>query len=308
MARVTVTGEVALTKLLDPTSGARLDLVAAVEADDDSHAVLAWLGRLRLLDGVPFEYLVPDAGMLQPETIRFFHLDRNWTDAAVDGALAAGTYGTRDRAAVQTAHQSIRDALDGEERTVWGTTPTTGTTPQITGFLLRSRAVSGWPGLIVRGFRGSGSQQRALQPLRIERLSPSVLVALFDDEPTRVEIEEPRQGVQFGVQGHRTVDGRWVLPVRDASGQITDDEVDVPFRRGSTGVLHLTELRRRLAAELGAPAGNLTSADLAFHLLRRPYRQDFGQSGGGGGGGRGPTIDDLFHVVVDRELLLELHR
>lgn len=303
MARVTVSGEIALAKLLGASATSRLDLFTATEADDGSEGVLAWLARLRLLDGVPFEYLVPDAGMLQGETIRFFHLDRSWTDAAVDGALAAGAYGTRDRAAVQHAHQSIRDALDDRERTVWGTHATTGSTAQTTGFLLRSRAVSGWPGLIVRAFSGTGNQQRQLQALRIERLSPSVLVALFDDEPTRLEIEEPRQGVQFGVQGHATVDGRWVLPVREASGELGDDEVDVSFRRGSTGVVHLTELRRLLAAELGVAAAGLTSADLAYHLLRKPYRQDFGRSSG-----PQPTLGDVFHVVVDRDLLLELHR
>lgn len=302
MRRVTVSDELTLIKVLDDTAAGRLDLVTATEADDESDAVLAWLARLRLLDGVPFEYLVPDTGMLQPETIRFFHVDRNWTDAAVDGALAAGSYGTRDRAAVQHAHQSVRDALDDAERTVWGTTPTSGSTPQITGFLLRSRAVSGWPGLIVRAFRGTGSRQRPLQPLRIERLSPSVLVALFDDEPTRLEIEEPREGVQFGVRGHDTVDGRWVLPVRDASGELTDDEVDVPFRRGSTGVLHLTALRERLADEVGSAAG-LSSADLAYHLLRKPYRQDFGRSSG-----PQPSFGDLFHVVVDQAVILEMHR
>jgi hypothetical protein len=31
-----------------------------------------WLARLKLLYGVPFNYLVPDEGMLPPESIRFF--------------------------------------------------------------------------------------------------------------------------------------------------------------------------------------------------------------------------------------------
>ena len=64
----------------------------------------SWLGRLRMLIGVPFEYVVPDDGLLRPETIRFFYIDRNWTDAAVDGAIAAGVYGTRDRLTLQQRH------------------------------------------------------------------------------------------------------------------------------------------------------------------------------------------------------------
>ncbi|MGI8758654.1 MAG: hypothetical protein ACR2K0_05055 [Acidimicrobiales bacterium] len=254
-----------------------------------------------MLDGVPFEYIVPDAGLLQAETIRFFHVDRNWTDAAVDGALAAGAYGTRDRAELQDAHGTIRDALDDEERTVWGTTPTSGTTPQTTGFILRSRAVSGWPTMIIRAFKGSGRSAKKLQPLRIERLSPSVIIALFDDEPTKVEIEEPRQGIQFGVRGHETIDGRWILPIRGVDGELTDDAVDVPFRRGSAGVLHMTELRKRIADEIGAlPAPQHTSADMAYQLLRKPYRQDFGTSTGSE-----PGLDAVLDVIVGPIQLIE---
>ncbi|HTF04001.1 MAG TPA: hypothetical protein VK826_08245, partial [Bacteroidia bacterium] len=49
-----------------------------------------WLSRLALLYGVPFNYLVPDEGMLPPESIRFFYLDINWVEALVDGAFSIG--------------------------------------------------------------------------------------------------------------------------------------------------------------------------------------------------------------------------
>ena len=49
-----------------------------------------WLGRLRLLKGVPFNYLVPDERMLPPESIRFFYLDINWIDSLLDGAFSIG--------------------------------------------------------------------------------------------------------------------------------------------------------------------------------------------------------------------------
>ena len=50
-----------------------------------------WLARLRLLEGVPFAYLVADSELLPPESIRFFYLVRNWSDALVEGALSVGT-------------------------------------------------------------------------------------------------------------------------------------------------------------------------------------------------------------------------
>lgn len=39
--------------------------------------VLQWLTRLRLLEGVPFSYIVPSNEMLPNESIRFFHVDRS---------------------------------------------------------------------------------------------------------------------------------------------------------------------------------------------------------------------------------------
>ena len=57
--------------------------------------VLQWLTRLRLMEGVPFSYIVPSSEMLPNESIRFFHVDRNWLDALVDGALSTGVMDSR---------------------------------------------------------------------------------------------------------------------------------------------------------------------------------------------------------------------
>ena len=58
-------------------------------------SVVAWLTRLRLLEGVPFSYIVSSEEMLPNESIRFFHMDRNWLDALLDGALSTGILDTR---------------------------------------------------------------------------------------------------------------------------------------------------------------------------------------------------------------------
>ncbi len=274
--------------------------VPTTTVDDASAPVLEWLGRLRMLIGMPFEYLVADDGLLRPETIRFFHIDRDWTDAAVDGAIAAGTYGTRDRVLVQQRHEAVRDAVDEAERhqRVGGAAVTGTSAASLAGFLLRSRAVSGWPGLHVRGFRGT----RSLVIMRMERLAPAVMLVIFDDIPDRMEIEEPRQGIQFGVRAARNAEpaGSWWVEVRDpatgveAPGRQPDR---VPFRKGSAGVLHLTALRELLTATHPDLLGStLTSAELALQLLRYPYRQRFGAAapGGGPGGGLLDVLDTLY--------------
>jgi hypothetical protein len=52
--------------------------------------VRTWLGRLSLLYGVPFDYLVPDEKMLEMESLRFFYFDPLWMECLLDGALSVG--------------------------------------------------------------------------------------------------------------------------------------------------------------------------------------------------------------------------
>ena len=172
-----------------------------------------WLARLRLLEGVPFAYLVADALLLPPESIRFFYLDRAWTDALVQGALSVGTVNSADRAQLEQLYRQIRDEIDEEERLVRApggeSRRRRGRPARSPGFLLRSRAVSGWPGCTCAPIAARSAADDEIIPeshpdriklLRLERLAPAVLLALFDGVPAVVHIEEPRQGVQFGVR------------------------------------------------------------------------------------------------------------
>ncbi len=251
----------------------------------ETDELLAWLARLRLLNGVPFAYLVNDAQLLPPESIRFFYLDRNWTDAAVDGALSVGTITSRDRTQLQSVYTGLRDDIDATERQLFqsrtGAQVTEGEAEVATGLLLRSRAVSGWPGLHVHAYRGPGPQDE-LGIMRIERLAPAVLLALFDGLPRYVTITEPRQGIQFGVDPKPGEDDRRIFRVRDATGDEQDvdpDERHVPFRRGSPGVIHWGEFADRLRGHLDPAPVEVSSAQVGLHMLRFPYEQDFGDPG-----------------------------
>jgi hypothetical protein len=251
-----------------------------------------FLAHLRLLENIPFQYLVPDSDLLPPESIRFFYLDRNWTDAAADGALAAGTFTTAERAALTARYAEVRDAVDRAERNVWadrsGGVGHDGAADVATGFLLRSRAVSGWPGMHVRAYlQGSTAPMRML---RIERLAPAVLFALIDGVPDSVVLEEPRQGIQFGVDADD--DGRFHANVRNpADGSFTGTTVPVPFRKGSPGLIDMTTLRKRLV-DTGQVGGALDSAEYALQMLQLPYQQWFGDV-------VGPvTMADFLNTVI----------
>src|SRR5204863_233359 len=81
----------------------------------------------------------------------------------------------------------------------------------VSGFVLRSRLVSGWPAMHVRAYSTDNLPDDRTIPdmdtspdrvrlLRMERLAPAVLFVLFDGVPMVVHLEEPRSGIQFGVR------------------------------------------------------------------------------------------------------------
>ncbi len=273
--------------------------------------ILRFLARLRMLEGVPFNTLVPDAELLPNESIRFFFLDRAWTDALVQGALSVGTANTIERAQLQKLYPQIEEEVDDAERRVRspGSEPTLGgSAGLVTGFLLRSAAVAGWPGLHVRAYRTEPaandeevlpeSHASRIKLLRLERLAPSVLLALFDGVPSVLHLEEPRQGVQFGVRLEDNKSGRWsaFVPARrvTSAGYVnsggtpvdTSEEaakIPVRFRPGAAGVLDLTNTAREFVDAAGtdmstSPGDPVDGAEFAMQMIRFPYRQVFAQS------------------------------
>jgi hypothetical protein len=245
-----------------------------------------WLASLRLLEGVPFAHLVVDDRLLPPESVRFFYLDRNWTDALVQGALAVGAVTAADRAELQTAYPRVRDELDSAERQVrvpGNEQAMAGPADVPTGFLIRSRAVSGWPALHVRAYRtavaddsdDTADGRDRLHLLRLERLAPAVLLAIFDGVPATVHIEEPRTGLQFGVDlGPPPPPEVTATPAPAPSGPIEVATPDQP----SSSALEPTPAPRTPtpdkpipgpAAETATAAAATPPAAQSYHILLR---------------------------------------
>lgn len=262
-----------------------------------------WLARLRLLEGVPFSHLVPHAALLPPESIRWFWVDRTWTDALVEGALSVGTVTTADAAGMEAMYPTVRSDVDEMERLVrlpgWtpGAPVPTGPAGTLTGFLLRSRLVSGWPALHVRAYgkdpaaRGAKDvddaldvQDQRLVTLRMERLAPAVLLVVLDGSPAVVHVEEPRVGVQFGVDLDLDSGHSEVAP-RDATTGLllAAPPVDVRWRRGGPGVLHIRKLCDDLLAVpgtklVGPGDSSVDAAEFALQMLQFPYRLVMGDT------------------------------
>lgn len=276
----------------------RLSNPAQVTADDTAATLpsyaTSFLAHLRLLIGVPFQYLVPDAAMLPQESIRFFHLDRSWTDRLVDGVLAVGEAGSREQAHHHSAGPALAALLDTLEPAVrpaqrglgplapvagqggsgdGGGGVDAGADLAITGFLLRSALVSGWPQMEVRAYRSSVK----LSLLRLELLSAGVMLALFAGVPDRVELEEPHHGMQLGVLAEQG--NLFAVAPRGPDGNETSGPLLPVAVRATDPTLRVVEiaaLREAIIARadpaLPAQSG---SAELAIELMQPPWKQVF---------------------------------
>jgi hypothetical protein len=274
------------------------DALQARQASGDG--AVDWRADLRLLIGVPFVNLVPDARMLPPESIRFFYADENWLDALDDGACSVGVQSSRDAAfratAAQTVQVEVRVAAQqkrgrllnepsGEEIAIGGTA---------TGFLLRSEIVAGWPGLEVQAFEDAEGKI-PIGLARMERLAPDVMLCLFaaaSSVSARVDLNEPFEGLQFGV-APRPNAGPAIVPrwpgftKPEETGRVVTSETTkwvppVMRKKGAsdTRVIDVLATRDNLKARLVelkamSETDPLTPALFALEMVTSPEQQSF---------------------------------
>jgi len=281
--------------------------------------VTAWLSRLRLLYGLPFDHLAPHDGLLPVESIRFFHVDPGWLDALEDGALSVGAGSSSDEALTSvlgvTARHAVREKARGLRRRLLGRPDSTAERadgPQA-GFLLRSEVVADWPGLQVVAYDGDGAP---LEIARLERLAPDVLLCIVDGIPHRIDLQQPSEGLHFGV---RSDDG--ILPRglgalgRRTAEPLTTDPAE--FARAAfhgdreQRILDVLETRRRLTERLvtlGAiEAGRqLGPADFAVEIVHAPAVQPFEREGSSPPAPAAPAAQRVEEMIDEATLLRDL--
>ncbi|HKS27375.1 MAG TPA: hypothetical protein VJS44_06120 [Pyrinomonadaceae bacterium] len=263
-------------------------------SDSPAVYVANWLAELRLLYGVPFVNLVPDARMLPKESLRFFFVDPNYIEALVGGALSICIQSSRDllaqsliypklQASSKQAAMLVRSRRTGKASQAMSqqADATVAQAQGIAGFLLRSAVVSGWPGLEVRAYSDAAGTT-PLSLIRMDRLAPDLLICLFPDTTARVEISEPKESLAFGHEDDFGVDVRWVTdaPPNQPIGSIIPNQqpLDISkyFRSQEPGpVLDVKTWQPYLQSQLNAAYGagssiTLGPADFAIEMVRAP--------------------------------------
>ncbi len=229
-------------------------------ADD----LVEWIARLVLLYPVPFHYLVPHQTLLPSESLRFFHLDNNWVDALVDGAFSIAVRSLdrkrKERTELQSALSKIvyqhRLRLQGKNPQ-WDPKETYMSIPK-SGFLLRSRIVTGWPGVELTVKTDAAPDPNLPEILRFDQIADGVLFCLARGLIQEVTFREPREGITFGVGSDGKVKAT-------KTGKTVDVKKDLLRSGPSAGVVEIAKLQKELTTT--------GSAELANEMIRKPEEQ-----------------------------------
>jgi hypothetical protein len=252
--------------------------VASARDDPALRGINDYVAELRLLEGVPFSYLIPDENLLPPESIRFFHLDENWLNALTDGALSIGRVSPREAATDDRylgaiarestrllAHPRFRKMHENHRRSERAADVAS---KARTGVVLRSELVGKWKGLEAFGYHG----ETLLEILRMEALSSEILLCLFDGELTKFVISEPPTGLRFG-----SPDSSGTIALRDVSdtealGKPLGSSLDLTEFTEPNGRLKISELADRMRETIEKP---ISSPQFAFELIAVAQRAEF---------------------------------
>jgi hypothetical protein len=236
--------------------------LSATNQNELFQSISLWFASLSLLTGVPFNYLVPDERLLPRESVLFFWLDHLWIDCLLDGAFSIGRVTSSD--------------YDYDQGLGNTNNPARQPNAQVTGFLLRSDLVSGWPNLVLNGYDSSGNP---LPILRTDYRAPDVLLCLYTGELSRLIISQKPETLHFGLdQDNQTPPGFFKI-LRDQQGDEQPKTLtlsSVPWIQESDRVLDIATLAKEIGSTTSVTP--FTSAQFAFQMIESATQVSFQRS------------------------------
>ncbi|KAF5566572.1 Tol [Fusarium napiforme] len=177
----------------------------SISTDPDYFTVQSWiLDKLHLAD-IPAHYLIADPSHVPPETLRFFHVDENWTESLIDGALSLANQSTSQDYVRLAIKKQLQDYID---------TPLEGLgycqqMPKY-GFIMRSEILVQFPDLAVSPefakVANPNDEEDKIKPrapiLVQRRLSSDMMLVLLDRTPpdlTALEFTLPSHQQPFAI-------------------------------------------------------------------------------------------------------------
>ncbi|KAF5670478.1 hypothetical protein FDENT_11237 [Fusarium denticulatum] len=173
----------------------------SIPTNPDYFTVQSWiLDKLHLAD-IPAHYIITDTSHVPPETLRFFHVDENWTEALIDGALSLANQSTSEDYVRLAIKKQLQDYIN---------TPLEGLgycqqMPKY-GFIMRSEILVQFPDLAVspefaKVDNPNDEDRDKIKPrapiLVQRRLASDMMLVLFDQTPPNLT------ALEFALPSHQ---------------------------------------------------------------------------------------------------------
>lgn len=257
-----------------------------------------WLGKLKLLYGVPLNYLIADEQMLPPESIRFFHIDPNWTSALIDGAFSIGRSPTArqysrsflmDKASTPMITSDLERKATAIRAQFLGIRSKVFEVTQLSGFLLRSAIVKDCPGIGVHAYPAGGvpngdNPGTPLSIVRMETVHPDsdTLICIIEGDACRIDIHEAPEALHYGIDSYsdQTSSGRKTIYPFRKDNEKGENTVTMEMEKPIKCTLNANEVFRagnglriinmsRLAEIIGkeaSPTGRIDASEMGFEM------------------------------------------
>jgi hypothetical protein len=199
---------------------------------------------------------VPDERVLPVEGLRFFHVDPAWIDCLCDGALSVGR---------------VTEADVQSDRALRASRSFARSAAAVTGFVMRSTVVAGWPDLLVEAYRSPRDDlalpgpDEVLTPLRFDRLADDVLIGLFEGEVKTLDVFEAPEAMHFGLDEQAEGATGFTKNLRDlANGDSLPELID-PVPINAAGAVDVVRLKAEM--ERIMKGSGFTAAQVAIQMI-----------------------------------------